>query len=136
VSVVASRLSPQFLRFLFAGGVAAASNYGSRFLFSRVVSYEAAITFAYLVGMLVAFILMRGHVFDAKKRALFPQVVKFIGVNLVAVLQTLLISIALAKWALPPLGIGKYEAEALAHLVGVAVPVITSYFGHKLLTFR
>jgi VIT1/CCC1 family predicted Fe2+/Mn2+ transporter len=27
-------------------------------------------------------------------------------------------------------------AEALAHLVGVLVPVVTSYFGHKFLTFR
>jgi len=128
-------LTPQFVRFLFAGGIAAGANYGSRFLFSRWVGYEQAIVLAYLVGMLVAFMLMRGHVFYAKGRALAPQVAKFVGLNILAVLQTLIISVVLARWLLPTWGVVDH-AEALAHLVGVLVPVVTSYFGHKLLTFR
>ena len=48
---------------------------------------------------------------------------------------TLVISLLLARWLLPSLGIVTH-AEALAHLVGVLVPVVTSYFGHKFLTFR
>lgn len=128
-------ITPQFLRFLVAGGVAAAANFGSRFIFSIYFSYGVAVFFAYLVGMLVAFLLMRGHVFDANNRSLAPQVTKFIGVNLLAVLQTLAISLLLARWVLPSVGIQDH-AEALAHLVGVLVPVVTSYFGHKYLTFR
>jgi putative flippase GtrA len=128
-------LTPQFVRFLFAGGIAAGANYGSRFLFSRWVDYERAIVLAYLVGMLIAFMLMRGHVFDAKSRALCPQIAKFVGINVLAVLQTLIISVVLARWLLPAWGIVDH-AEASAHLVGVLVPVVTSYFGHKLLTFR
>lgn len=128
-------LTPEFLRFLIAGGIAAGANFGSRFVFSMFLDYGFAVFFAYLVGMLVAFLLMRGHVFDAKSGPLAPQVAKFVGVNVVAVLQTLVISLLLARWLLPSLGIVEH-AEALAHLVGVLVPVVTSYFGHKLLTFR
>jgi putative flippase GtrA len=128
-------LTPQFLRFLMAGGIAAAANYGSRFLFSLWLGYGTAIVLAYLVGMVVAFVLMRQHVFDAKKSALGPQIMKFVGVNVLAVLQTLAISLVLARWVFPKLGIVEY-AEAVAHLVGVLVPVVTSYFGHRMLTFK
>ena len=79
---IVPKVPRQFVRFLFAGGIAAAANYGSRFLFSHWVGYELAIILAYLVGMLVAFMLMRGHVFAAKGKALVPQVGKFIGINI------------------------------------------------------
>ena len=128
-------LTPQFLRFLMAGGIAAAANYGSRFLFSLWLGYGTAIVLAYLVGMVVAFVLMRQHVFDAQKSALGRQIMKFVGVNVLAVLQTLAISLVLARWVLPRLGIVEH-AEAVAHLIGVLVPVVTSYFGHRMLTFK
>jgi len=130
----------QFLRFIFAGGFAAAANFGSRFLFNRWLSYEQSIVLAYLVGMLVAFTLMRSQVFKAKNKSLLPQMIKFVMVNMLAVLQTLGISIGLVRWGFPYI-VGNYgfvipHAEASAHLVGVLVPVVTSYFGHKFLTFR
>lgn len=128
-------ITPQFIRFLVVGGIAAGANYGSRFVFSIFFAYGVAVFFAYLVGMLVAFLLMQGHVFNTGQGPLAPQVIKFVGVNLVAVLQTLAISLLLARWVLPSVGI-KDQAEALGHLVGVLVPVVTSYFGHKLITFR
>lgn len=128
-------LTPQFVRFLFAGGIAAAANFGSRFVFSQWLHYSVAIVLAYLVGMTVAFVLMRRHVFAAGQGKLAPQVVKFVAVNLLAVLQTLLISLVLARWLLPAWGVQTHN-EAIAHLVGVVVPVFTSYFGHRLLTFK
>lgn len=128
-------MTPQFLRFLVAGGIAAAANYGSRFVFSQWLGYGVAIVLAYLVGMGVAFVLMRQHVFDAREGALGPQVAKFAAVNALAALQTLLISLLLARWLLPRLGIVEH-AEAIAHLVGVLVPVVTSYLGHRMLTFK
>lgn len=125
----------RLLRFLFAGGIAAAANFGSRFIFSLWCNFEVAIVLAYLVGMLVAFLLMRGYVFDACGKSLAPQIIKFTIVNLLAVLQTLVISVALARWGLPAIGIHS-DTEALGHLVGVLVPVGTSYVGHRLATFR
>jgi putative flippase GtrA len=128
-------IAPQFLRFLVAGGIAAVANFGSRFVLSMFFSFGVAVFLAYLVGMLVAFLLMRGHVFNASQGPLAQQVTKFIGVNLLAVFQTLAISLLMARWLLPSVGIQNH-VEALGHLVGVLVPVITSYFGHKFLTFR
>lgn len=128
-------LTPQFMRFIVAGGIAAASNFGSRFMFSQWVDYPQAIVLAYLVGMLVAFVLMRGHVFQGSGQGLASQILKFSAVNALAVVQTLLISVVLARWALPYVGVQQH-VEAIAHLAGVAVPVVTSYFGHKYMTFR
>jgi putative flippase GtrA len=127
----------EFPLFLIAGGIAAGANFGSRFVFSIFFSYAAAVFLAYLVGMIVAFLLMRGHVFNARNGSLAPQLIKFVGVNVLAVLQTLLISLLLADWLITNIGFTyQTKAEAIAHLVGVLVPVVTSYFGHKFLTFR
>lgn len=128
-------IAPQFLRFLVAGGIAAGANFSSRFLFSHFFDFGTSVFLAYLVGMLVAFMLMRGRVFNASQGSLVPQVMKFIGVNVLAVLQTLVISLLLANWAFSLFGINDH-AEALAHFVGVLVPVVTSYFFHKFFTFR
>jgi putative flippase GtrA len=127
-------MNKQFARFLVAGGLAAGSNFGSRFVFSIFLPYSASIVFAYLVGMVVAFLLMRGHVFDARNGSVLPQVVKFTMINALAVLQTLVISLPLASWLSRWVSVD--QSEALAHLIGVLVPVVTSYFGHKYLTFR
>ncbi len=125
----------QFGRFLAAGAVAAAANFGSRFLFSRWMSFEWAVLCAFVVGLSVGLTLMRTYVFAATGKPLPRQVAWFVSVNLLAVAQTFLISVALAKWALPALGIHTY-AEAIGHLVGIMTPAITSYFGHRLITFR
>tara|TARA_B110000503_G_C7124374_1_gene403918 strand:+ start:1323 stop:1712 length:390 start_codon:yes stop_codon:yes gene_type:complete len=125
----------QFLRFLMAGGFAAVANFGSRFFFSIFFEYGFSVFFAYIVGMLVAFTLMRGHVFNASQGSLTPQVTKFVLVNVLAVLQTLVISLLLARWLLAFIGVTN-QAEALAHMVGILVPVVTSYFLHKFFTFR
>jgi putative flippase GtrA len=125
----------QFVYFLISGGVAAALNWGSRFLFSEFVRFEVAVVLAFLVGLLSGFILMRVFVFSGGGKPIAPQAGKYVAVNLFALLQTLVISLVLARWLLPSVGIVEH-AEALAHLVGVLVPVVTSYFGHKFLTFR
>jgi putative flippase GtrA len=84
----------------------------------------------------VAFVLMRAFVFSAQERAMGPQVLKFAAVNLVALAQTLLISILLARWALPALGMAASLARSVGHLAGVTAPVVTSYFAHRMITFK
>jgi putative flippase GtrA len=134
-STAAGGEARRFGLFLVAGGLAAATNYGSRFGFSLWFNYPVAIVLAYLVGMTVAFVLMRQYVFDGTGKALGPQVVKFILVNVLAVLQTLAVSLVLARWLLPASGVESH-VEAIAHAFGVAVPAVTSYLGHKKATFR
>jgi len=131
----ATLLSSQYMRFLMAGALAALANFGSRFFFSRFVDYSMAVLLAYLVGMLVAFILMRGQVFRATEGPWLRQAGSFALINILAALQTLAVSLLLVRWLLPSFGVVDH-AEAIAHLVGVAAPAVTSYFGHKWLTFR
>lgn len=124
-----------FLYFIISGAVAAGLNFGSRFMFSWFVPYEVAIVMAFFVGLLSGFLLMRFFVFEGAGKPVVPQIKKYILVNLFALLQTFLISLSLARWIFPSFGI-RLHAEALGHLIGVLLPVLTSYFGHKYFTFR
>lgn len=128
-------MTRQFAQFLAAGGIAAAANVGSRMAFSLVLRLEVAVVLAYLVGMAVAFTLMRSRVFPPASGSLRRQVGMFTAINVLAVLQTLVVTIVLARWLLPALGM-RSHVEDLAHVVGVCVPIVTSYFGHKYLSFR
>ena len=125
----------QFLRFLASGGIAAAMNWGSRFAFSIWLPFEAAVVLAFGVGLLTGFVLMRAFVFAGAGRPVLPQASRYVLVNAAALLQTLVVSVVLARWALPAVGIEQH-AEALGHLAGVLVPVVTSYFAHRAYTFR
>ena len=127
-------MTPQFMRFLVAGGIAAAANVLSRIAFSTFLGLEAAVVLAYCVGMLVAFVLMRSQVFPPSGKPLSRQVLVFVGVNLAAVVQTLVVTLVLARWLLPAIGVRQF-VEEIAHVVGVCVPVVTSYFGHKHFSF-
>ena len=49
--------------------------------------------------------------------------------------QTWAVSLFLAYKALPAMGIQK-NVDAIAHLLGIAVPVFTSYIGHKRFSFK
>lgn len=125
----------EFARFLAAGAIAAAANFLSRIGFSMLMPLAAAVVCAYLVGMAVAFVLMRAHVFPPGRGSLARQVGGFVAVNVLAVLQTLVVTLALARWALPALGVERH-VEEIAHAAGVAVPIVTSFFGHKHFSFR
>jgi putative flippase GtrA len=125
----------EFAAFLLAGGIAALANIASRMAFSLVMPLAPAVVLAYLVGMVVAFFLMRSRVFAPGRGSLGRQAGLFALVNLAAVAQTLVVTFALARWAFPALGITDH-AEDIAHVIGVGVPIVTSYFGHKHLSFR
>ena len=127
--------SPQFLRFLLTGGIAAATNFGSRIVFSAWVSYAWAVVLAYLVGMCCAFVLARAFVFMQGSQSLHRSALFFTLVNLFAVGQTWLISMALAYHLLPALGLQRHVFE-VAHAVGIVVPVFSSYWGHRRWSFR
>lgn len=125
----------QFLLFLVAGGIAAVANFLSRIGLGFVLPYAVSIVVAYCIGMLTAFLLNRAFVFKATSRPVYTQASWFVAVNLLALLQTLLISLLLARWLFPAIGMG-FHPETVAHAVGVVVPVFTSYLGHKHLSFR
>ena len=127
--------SRQFLLFLLTGGTAAIANYSSRILYSRWMDFSLSVIFAYITGMITAFVLAKLFVFKDSQQTVYRSVVFFILVNLVAVAQTWSISMGLAYYLLPSLGINLYIPE-IAHAIGVVVPVFTSYIGHKRWSFR
>lgn len=127
--------SRQFLLFLLTGGFAAAVNFGSRIVYSQWLSFSTAVILAYVTGMVTAFVLARLFVFKQSTQAVHHSAFYFVLVNLVAVLQTWAISLGLAYYVLPAADITIF-VEEIAHAVGVAVPVFTSYIGHKRWSFR
>ena len=123
-------ISKQFVIFLVTGGLAALVNFISRIWLSRFVDYPTAIVLAYIIGMITAFILAKLFVFKASQQSIQRSVLYFILVNLVAVLQTWIISVGLAYSVLPYLGLKLFVPE-IAHAIGLTVPIVTSYIGHK-----
>ena len=124
----------RFVLFLAAGGAAALVNILSRLALSVVVPYEAAVALAYLCGMTVAFGLNRAFVFAPSGRAAYQEYVRFALVNAVAIAQVWIVSVGLVRLVFPAAGF-VWHAETVAHIVGVAVPAVTSYFGHKHYSF-
>jgi putative flippase GtrA len=123
------------MRFVLAGGLAALANFGARIGFSMIMPYAVAIVIAYIIGMAVAFVLNRYCVFSSSTRPVHSQLFWFVMINMLALVQTLLVSLLLARVVLPRAGIA-WHAEEIAHAAGIAVPIFTSYIGHKHLTFR
>lgn len=124
-----------FLLFLSCNGFAAAVNFGTRLMFSLVMPYVSAVVCAYLIGMITAFVLSRAFVFQGGHGSVGGQVIRFVMINILAVFQTLVVSVSFACYFLPWFG-WTWQSESVAHGIGVVVPAITSYFGHKYWSFR
>jgi len=124
----------QFLSFLITGGIAACVNFASRILFNQWLSFSSSVILAYLCGMVTAFFLAKLFVFKESRQTLGHAIFFFCAVNIVAVLQTWLISMLLAYHLLPFLGF-TYFVHEIAHAVGIVIPVFTSYLGHKHFSF-
>ncbi len=128
-------LSKEFILFLLTGGFSAIVNFGSRFIYDDFVSFEQAVIFAYLTGMTTAFILSKLFVFKNSSNSLIKSIFWFVSVNLIAIIQTYLITIGLAFYLFPNINFSFYP-EAMAHAIGVIFPVFTSFIGHKYLSFK
>lgn len=127
-------VSRQFVGFVLVSGLAGLANFGSRFVFSLAMPYWAAICMAFVVGLTTAFILNRRFIFARSTQSTRSQAWRFLLVNLAALVQTLAVSLLLARWLLPMIG-WQWHPEALAHAVGIAIPAVTSYLAHKHWTF-
>jgi len=123
-----------YFRFLFAGGVAALLNILSRAILSIALNYTLSIIIAHLIGMTVAYLLMKAIAFDDSGRNFTSEYIRFGVVNIFTLCQIWVVSVGLADFIFPQLGIERH-AELIAHVIGVFLPAITSYFLHKHFTF-
>jgi len=133
--VIRQFISRQFLVFLLTGGTAAVINFGSRIVYSKWLNFSSAVILAYITGMITAFVLAKLFVFKESQQPVHHSAAFFILVNLVAALQTWAISMGLAYYLLPWMGVTLFVRE-ISHAVGVIFPVFTSYIGHKRWSFR
>lgn len=125
----------QFSGFVVAGLIAAAVNWLSRMAFSALgMSLTPAVICAYVLGMITAYVLMRMFVFEKSDHGAKGEIPRFILVNVVSLVQVWLVTVGLDYW-LPRIGF-TWQTDAIAHGIGVASPILTSYFGHRYLTFR
>ena len=124
----------RFTLFLLAGGIAAGVNILSRIALNWLMTYETAIVAAYLVGMTAAYLLNKAFVFDPSGRSVPGEYLRFGLVNVIAVVQVWVVSVGLARLIFPAIGF-TWHPETVAHLIGVMVPIFTSYLGHKHFTF-
>ncbi|WP_254969496.1 GtrA family protein [Cyanobium sp. To12R1] len=120
---------------MLSGGVAALVNIVSRLGFSQLLRFELAVLAAYGVGMVTAYVLARRFVFVASRQSVRRSFAAFALVNLVAVMQTWLVSIGMRYLLLPLIGMAAL-VDLIAHGCGVIVPVFTSFLGHKHISFR
>lgn len=127
-------MTRQFLVFLVTGGLAACVNFGSRIVYNRWFDFSTSVVIAYLTGMITAFLLARAFVFTSGSQPVHRSAFFFVLVNGVAVIQTWALSMAL-YYLLPLAGVTRFVPE-IAHAAGVAMPVFTSYLGHKKFSFR
>ena len=125
----------RFLRFLITGALAAGVNVATGIFLNGFMLYELAISCAYLAGMTAAFVMARLFVFESDHGTMQGQYFRFAIVNAVAFAQVWIVSVTLARFLFPFIGFD-WHAETLAHMIGVASPIVTSYFGHKLFSFR
>jgi putative flippase GtrA len=131
---VIGRERQRFVLFLVAGGVAALVNILSRIVFNWFVAYEAAIVVAYLCGMTAAYLLNKHFVFEASGRGMTTEYLRFALINVLAAAQVWVVSVGLARFVFPEAGF-TWHANTVAHIIGVIVPVFTSYFGHRHFSF-
>lgn len=125
----------EFLKFLLTGGTAAAVNLISRFLLNFAIAFEWAVAVAHVIGMGVAYVLARRLVFGASGRAPGHEFARFAAVNVVSLAIVWTVSVGLARIVFPATGL-VWHAEDIAHVIGVSLTAVTSYFGHKYFTFR
>lgn len=124
----------RFIAFVLVGGFAALVNIAVRWALSFAMAYQPAIVVAYLIAMVTAWLMNRVLVFEPSGRSWHSELLRFTLVNGVALVQVWAVSVGLYRFILPAIG-WTFEPALVAHAIGVASPVITSYLGHKYFSF-
>ena len=127
-------MTSEFLKFLITSGIAALVNLASRFLLDQWMSFEAAVIVAFPIAMLTAYLLARRFVFAASERSAGSELGRFALVNAVAMVLVFTISTGFARVVFPALSF-TWHADDIAHFIGIAVPAVTSFIGHRWFTF-
>ena len=123
-----------FATFIVTGGIAALVNILCRIALNQIMAFAVAVVFAYLAGMITAYVLAKFLVFTRRDRSVMHEFRRFALVNVVSLAQVWGVSMLLAVIVFPAAGF-TWHAETVAHVTGVVSPVVTSYLLHSSYTF-
>lgn len=124
----------QFLAFLVVGTSAAALHWLARLLLSVWLPFSWAVTMAYVVGIVVAFLLNSYYVFPLSNKPRYQQARDFIFINLAFFPVVWLIATQTNTW-LNAIGFNAYSKE-LAHAIAISVPTVATFLIYKFFAFR
>lgn len=127
--------SQRFVLFLFVSGFAALVNLVAGIVLRYWLPFTTSVVLAFGCGITAAFLLNRAVVFQGSTRPVQHQAAWFLAINLVGLTITVLIGLLFARVVLPMLD-WTWHADTIAHGIGIAAPTVTSYLGHKHLSFR
>lgn len=127
-------LTRSFIGYLGAGAVAGLVNLLMRSFFSTFVSFEIAVALAFPFGLTCAFIINREYIFDSGVENTVMQYGKFALVNLGALALVWVVSVSLYRVVFPAIGFD-WNAELIAHVVGVGSPVILTFIAYRYFVF-
>lgn len=136
-TAVDQRERRRFLLFVAAGAFAAVVNVLTRAALTDLggyITYRSAVILAYIVGMATAFTLNKFVVFERSGKPVYEEVFWFTVVNVIGVVQVWCVSVGLAEYCFPRWNFN-WHPQLVAHVIGVTPLAVTSYLGHKLLSF-
>ncbi|MFN5117124.1 MAG: GtrA family protein [Cyanobacteriota bacterium] len=125
----------KFGRFLLTGGSSAIVNIISRGILSSFVNFSTSVILSYVIGMVLAYTLARRYVFVSSKASRARSISGFIVVNIFGALLTLFFSVQLRALLGHLFGLNTF-VEYLAHFLALSVSSVTSFVGHKFISFR
>jgi putative flippase GtrA len=131
------RVGTHYLQFVVAAGASVPFNLGARVLFSNFVPFEIAVAGSHVVGMIVAFTLTRLFVFGRSQRRISSEFGRFVLVNIGSLCVTWVVSSTLLRLIFPMIGVAvSGYSEFAAHVAGLGIASVTSFFGHRDFSFR
>lgn len=127
--------TPQYVRFLAVGGVAALLHWLARIFLSLHLPYVWSVVISYFAGLSVAFVLNKIYVFPNSLLPLDRQLNRFFLVNVITMPLVWLTAIALERF-LGSLIFNTELRQALAHGVAVTIPAVSSFIAYKFFAFK
>lgn len=136
--IIATLARDPRVRFLLAGGTAAAISLTTRALLGLVLPFAWAVLLASAVALTFGFVAYRQWVFHDRNRArpLAAEIAAFLAVNAVGTTVTFAAAVAIREGLLAFPGAGPHALLDLgAHALGIAVGAVANFLGHRKLTF-
>ena len=126
--------TPQFLKFLIVGALAALLHWLARFILDIWMSFSAAVGLAYCVGMAVAFALNALYVFPHSDKPRVSQARDFVITNLAFFPVVWGIAVIIEKM-LRGLGFITHAGN-LAHALAIPIPMLATFLIYKFFAFK